>query len=213
MFRSRGGGKPQKWGPIPPLSPALARLFNIRFISKYIKWWIENIKFDVITSSVASLVTACYLAVADSWMNFFNNVEIDCATTWLWRHMGSNVLPQRHINGYALHNGNSQERARYHNGSAANKIQERKKRVWNMSKGEFAPIFASESVSLLPKSPAWPEIHRKLRATREERESERSQISQKDFFWRDTETVERRARAEWESVRKRVDWKWHVFRW
>jgi len=45
----------------------------------------------------------------------------------------------------------------------------------------------------------------KLRATWEERESERSQISQKDFDWRNAGVVERKARGDWESVRKRVD--------
>jgi len=44
--------------------------------------------------------------------------------------------------------------------------------------------------------------HWKLRATREERESE---ISQKDFGWRYAGAVERRVRADWESVRKRAD--------
>jgi len=34
------------------------------------------------------------------------------------------------------------------------------------------------------------------RATQEERESERSQISQKDFGWRNAGAVERRARAD-----------------
>jgi len=47
--------------------------------------------------------------------------------------------------------------------------------------------------------------HWKLRATREERESERSEISQKVTFWRNAGAVERRARADWESVRKRAD--------
>jgi len=37
--------------------------------------------------------------------------------------------------------------------------------------------------------------HWKLKATWEERESERSQISQKDFGWRNTRAMERRARA------------------
>jgi len=44
-----------------------------------------------------------------------------------------------------------------------------------------------------------------LRATREERESERFQISQKYFGWRNAGAVERKARADWESVRKRAD--------
>jgi len=39
------------------------------------------------------------------------------------------------------------------------------------------------------------------RATRKERESERFQISQKDFGWRNAGAVERRARADLESVR------------
>jgi len=44
----------------------------------------------------------------------------------------------------------------------------------------------------------------KLRDTREERESEWSQISLKDFGWRNAGGVEKRARADWGSVRKRV---------
>jgi len=43
------------------------------------------------------------------------------------------------------------------------------------------------------------------RATREERESEKSQISQKDFGWRNAGAEEKRVRANWESVRKRAD--------
>jgi len=52
-----------------------------------------------------------------------------------------------------------------------------------------------------------------LKATREERESERFQISQKDFGWKNVEAVERRVRSDWESVKKRADRKWHVLRW
>jgi len=61
--------------------------------------------------------------------------------------------------------------------------------------------------------PTWPGTQWKLRATREERELERSQISQKDFGWRNPGAVDRRVRADWELVRKRADWKWHAFRW
>jgi len=43
-----------------------------------------------------------------------------------------------------------------------------------------APVLASEPARSFPGSPAWPGTHWKLRATREERESERSQISQRD---------------------------------
>jgi len=46
--------------------------------------------------------------------------------------------------------------------------------------------------------------HWKLRATREERESDRSQdpnISV-DFSWRNAGAVKRRVRADWESIRK-----------
>jgi len=39
--------------------------------------------------------------------------------------------------------------------------------------------------------------HWKLRAIWEEWESERSQIFQKDFGWRNAGAVERRARADW----------------
>jgi len=38
--------------------------------------------------------------------------------------------------------------------------------------------------------------HWKLRALQEETESERSQISQKDFGWRNAGTVERRLRVD-----------------
>jgi len=41
-----------------------------------------------------------------------------------------------------------------------------------------------------------PGMHWKFRATREERESEKFLISQKDFGWRNVEAVERRARAD-----------------
>jgi len=82
-------------------------------------------------------------------------------------------------------------------------------------KGNVAPVLASESAHSFPGSPAWPGAgtYWKFRATREERESERYQISQKDFGWRNAGSVERRVRADWESVRKRADWKWHDFRW
>jgi len=54
--------------------------------------------------------------------------------------------------------------------------------TWVM--GSVAPVLASESARSFPGSPAWPGTHWKLRAIREESESERSQISQKDFGWR-----------------------------
>jgi len=69
--------------------------------------------------------------------------------------------------------------------------------------------FPSESTSSLPESPAWPGTHWKFRATREER----FQIFQKDFGWRNAGAVGRRASADWESVRKKADWKWYVFWW
>jgi len=37
------------------------------------------------------------------------------------------------------------------------------------------------------------------------RKLERAQISQKDFGWRNAKAVKRRAKANWESVRKRAD--------
>jgi len=46
----------------------------------------------------------------------------------------------------------------------------------------------------------------------EEREL-RSQISQKDFGWRNAGAMARRVRADWKSVRKRADWKWQEFIW
>jgi len=46
------------------------------------------------------------------------------------------------------------------------------------------------------------ETYWKLRTTREERESKRFQISQKDFGWRNVGAEERRVRADWESVMK-----------
>jgi len=81
------------------------------------------------------------------------------------------------------------------------------------AKGSDAPVLASESASSLPGNPAWLWTHWKLRATWDERESERSRISQKDLGWRNAGALERRARADWESVRKRHNWKWHIFRW
>jgi len=48
-------------------------------------------------------------------------------------------------------------------------------------KGSVAPVLASESAGSFPESPAWPGTQWKLRATREEKESETSQISQKDM--------------------------------
>jgi len=64
---------------------------------------------------------------------------------------------------------------------------------------------ASESARSFPGSPALPGTHWKFRATREERESERSVISQKHFGWRNAGAEERRVRADWESVRKKAD--------
>jgi len=53
-----------------------------------------------------------------------------------------------------------------------------------MDKGSVARVLMSKSVSSLPRSPAWPETHWNLKALWEVRESEWSQISQKDFGWR-----------------------------
>jgi len=39
----------------------------------------------------------------------------------------------------------------------------------------------------------------------EREESERSQISQKDFGWRNARAEERRVRTNWDSIRKRAD--------
>jgi len=71
----------------------------------------------------------------------------------------------------------------------------------NIGKGEcctVAPVLASESASSLPGSPAWLGTRWKLIAiaTRKDRESERSQISLKNFGWRNAGAVERRARAD-----------------
>jgi len=44
----------------------------------------------------------------------------------------------------------------------------------------------------------------KVKETQEERESKRSQTSQKDFGWRNAGAVEK-VRADWESERKRAD--------
>jgi len=54
---------------------------------------------------------------------------------------------------------------------------------WHGKKGNVAPVLASEHASSLPESPAWPGTHWKLRVTREEKESERAQIFQKDVDW------------------------------
>jgi len=71
-------------------------------------------------------------------------------------------------------------------------------RARNMGKGECYTSFGDSASSL-------PGTHMKLRVTRKERESERSQTFQKDFGWKNTGAVERRASANWESVRKRAD--------
>jgi len=52
-----------------------------------------------------------------------------------------------------------------------------------------ATALASESSSSLPRNSAWPGTDWKLRAKWEERELERSQISQKDFGWRNAGAV------------------------
>jgi len=62
--------------------------------------------------------------------------------------------------------------------------------------GSVAPVLASESAHSFSGSPALPGSHWQLRATREERESERSQISQKDFGWKNAGAVERMVRAD-----------------
>jgi len=51
---------------------------------------------------------------------------------------------------------------------------------WEHEQGSAAPVLASESASSSPGSRAWPGTNWKLRATREERELVRSQISQKN---------------------------------
>jgi len=53
-----------------------------------------------------------------------------------------------------------------------------------LGEGKCCCGLASESASSLPGSPGWPRTYWKLSATRKERESERSQISQKDFAWK-----------------------------
>jgi len=68
--------------------------------------------------------------------------------------------------------------------------------------GSVAPVEVSESARSFPGSPAWSGTQWKLRATREDMESERSQ---KDFGRRNAGAEERRVRADWESVRKRTD--------
>jgi len=79
-------------------------------------------------------------------------------------------------------------------------------------RGSIVPVWASESDSSLSGSPVWLETHCKLSASWEERESEKVQLSQKDLVWRNAGAVDRRARADWKSVRKRADWKWHFLR-
>jgi len=62
-------------------------------------------------------------------------------------------------------------------------------------KGSVALVLVSGSDSSLPGRPACPGTHWKLRPIRKERELERSQISQKNFSWRNG-VVERRARGD-----------------
>jgi len=55
--------------------------------------------------------------------------------------------------------------------------------------------------SSLSRSPARPRKDTlEAWATRKERQSEKAQISQNDFGWRNTETGKRKVRADWESV-------------
>jgi len=57
----------------------------------------------------------------------------------------------------------------------------------NMSNEECCSGFDKQSTRLFLGNPTWPRSYWKLRATREERESERSYKSQKDFGWRNAE--------------------------
>jgi len=101
-------------------------------------------------------------------------------------------------------------------GSVANMpylCNDRGQKAGNMGEGEYCSGFGKRvsqfitgkiSVTGDPLEP-W--------ATREEKESERSQISQKDFGWRNAGAVKRKTRGDWESAEKPADWHWHVLRW
>jgi len=75
----------------------------------------------------------------------------------------------------------------------------------NMSKGECCSSFGKCIRHFITGKSSVTGTHWKLRATWKEREPERFQISQKDFDWRNAGFVERRVRADWESVKKRAD--------
>jgi len=84
-----------------------------------------------------------------------------------------------------------------------NLCNDRGQRAGNMDKRECRyTVPASESASPSPGRPARLGTHLKPRATREERESERPQIYQKDFGRRNAWVAERRARADREPARK-----------
>jgi len=66
-----------------------------------------------------------------------------------------------------------------------------------------ALVLVSKFASSLPESPALPRTHWKPRTTREERESDRAQISQKNFGWRTPKgrtLVGETLKGNWESV-------------
>jgi len=80
--------------------------------------------------------------------------------------------------------------------------------------GSVIPVLTSKSTNSLPGNPAWPRTRRKLRATREERESARVQIFRMYFSCRNVKAVEKKVRADWDSVKKRLTesyrWKMEV---
>jgi len=85
--------------------------------------------------------------------------------------------------------------------------------MWKWAKGSVARSGFSERVCRsLQGSPAWPGTHWKLRATRKERESERSYIPQ--VLWLEKcRSRGKKGKGRLGSARKRADWKWHVLRW
>jgi len=76
------------------------------------------------------------------------------------------------------------------------------------AKGSVAPVLASESASWLPGSPVRSRDPRKFRATQKRgswkgpKYPRRTWVGETPKLW-----------TNWESVRKRADWKWHFFRW
>jgi len=74
-----------------------------------------------------------------------------------------------------------------------------------MSKGEYCSGFGKQVGQFITEKSGITVDPLEAYSVWEERESVSSQLFQKDFGWRNASFVERRVRADWESVKKRVD--------